>query len=229
MIPEGTTITVRGGRLRRGEGYAAASKANRQYLVRMGAIVRLRALGRFHLHAAAVADKAGRVFILTGENGAGKSTLAYALVRSGWKLLGDDGVIVERAPLGTLALPWREPLAVSRALVSEFPELSAQASEPGYRDERDRVPVRAAMAKRGIVAALVFLRRGDEDRLEPMAPAEALATLIRQSVLVMLPDGNSPEHLATLERLVSTTPLFRLTHTSRQLHEIAATLSRTLA
>ena len=228
MMPEGTTLTVRRGRLARGEGYAAATPANRQFLARMGAIVRLRALGRFHLHAAAVADPAGRVWILTGENGAGKSTLAYALVRQGWKLIGDDGVIIERTANGITAYPWREPLAVSRALVSAFPELAEKANEPGYRDERDRVPMRFPVTKRGTVAALAILQRGDSDTLERMSQAEVLAFLVKQSVMVMLADGHSAAHLAALQALAMSVPAYRLTHTRRALLEIAATLGGAL-
>jgi hypothetical protein len=229
FMPDGGTLTVRHGRLRRGDHYADTPTPDRQFLARVGAIVRLRSRGRFHLHAAAVADPAGRAWILAGGNGAGKSTLAYALVRAGWHLMGDDGVIIERTSTGVIAHAWREPLAVSRALAPEFPELTGIAPPPGFHDERDRVPMRFGVRQRAPIAALVFLQRGDHDRIEPMPAEEALLLLVRQSTWVLMPDGHSAAHLDALRALVSGAPAFRLTHTPRQLHAIAATLSGALA
>jgi len=42
------------------------------------------------LHAAVVADAAGRAVVLAGDSGSGKSVLLTALVRRGWGLLTDD-------------------------------------------------------------------------------------------------------------------------------------------
>jgi len=225
LMPSGGTLRVRAGRLSRAEGYAATPRPDRQFLARVGAIIRLRGLGRFHVHAAGVVDPRGRAWLLAGENGAGKSTLAYALTRAGWRLLGDDGVIIERDRTGAiLAHAWREPLAVSRALAREFPELAGLAAPPGFVDERDRVPVRATIAQRAPVTAVVFLSRADADRLLPLSPADALALLVKQSAWVLMPDGNAPAHLDALRALVERVPCFRLEHTPRQLRAIADTL-----
>ena len=48
------------------------------------------------LHAAAV-ERDGRCAILTGESGAGKSTLAALLMAEGWRLLGDEFVLIDLA------------------------------------------------------------------------------------------------------------------------------------
>ena len=230
LMPDGGALSVRHGRLRRAQGYAETARADRQFLARVGAIIRLRARGRFHVHAAGVADPTGRGWLLAGENGAGKSTLAYALTRAGWRLLGDDGVIIERTPSGIVAHAWREPLAVSRALATEFPELKGKEPPAGFIDDvRDRVPMRAAIAQRAPVAALVFLRRGDHDAITPVSGADALAQLVRQSSWVLMPDGHAEAHLAALRELADRTPRFLLTHTARQLHEVADTLTRALA
>jgi hypothetical protein len=127
-----------------------------------------------------------------------------------------------------VAHAWREPLAVSRALASEFPELVGREAPPGFVDARDRIPMRAAIAQRAPVAALVFLRRGERDAMTTISPAEALAQLVRQSSWVLMPDGHAEAHLAALRELAEGTPRFLLTHTSRQLHAVADTLTRAL-
>jgi hypothetical protein len=229
LMPNGGALSVRHGRLFRGDGYAETPRANRQFLARVGAIVRLRSRGRFHMHAAGAVDPAGRGWLLVGENGAGKSTLTYALARAGWKALGDDGVILERTTGGIIAHAWREPLCVSRALTAEFPELAANTAIPFPDDERERIPMRCAIAQRAPVAALVFLRRGDRDVIEPVPPAEALTLLVRQSMWVLMADGYAASNLSVLQELAAQARVFRLTHTSRQLREISATLTGAIA
>jgi hypothetical protein len=229
LMPDGGTLTVRHGRLRRGVGYAQTPRPERQFLARVGAIVRLRARGKFHMHAAGAVDPSGRGWLLAGENGAGKSTLTYALARQGWRMLGDDGVIIERKAGGVIAHAWREPLYVSKDLAAVFPELDAAEAPPLAGDLRGRVPMRCAIAQRAPVAALVFLRRGERDVVEPLPTAEALAMLVRQSSWVLMADGYAAEHLATLRELVERARLIRLTHTPRQLRDIALTLERALA
>jgi HprK-related kinase A len=48
------------------------------------------------LHASGV-EKDGRALLMTGESGAGKSTLAALLMTRGWRLLGDEFVLIDPA------------------------------------------------------------------------------------------------------------------------------------
>jgi hypothetical protein len=50
---------------------------------------------RFVLHAGAVLG-AGRAYALLGRTGTGKSTLAVAALEHGWRVLGDDMVVIRR-------------------------------------------------------------------------------------------------------------------------------------
>jgi hypothetical protein len=223
----GAELWVRGGRLVRGVGYQDASAASRRELARAGAILRLRQRRRYHIHAAGAVDPAGRAWLLTGPTGSGKSTLAYALARKGWPILGDDGVIVEVGRTGSVvAYRWREPLRVSSALSSEFPELAAATRDARMlpSDPRQRAEVPVAGARSAPVAALVWVEQGDEDRLTPLTPADALIELVRQSAWVLIADGGSPAHLAALRQIAVEVPSFRLVHTPAQLHRIDHTL-----
>lgn len=227
--PSGVELRIAGGRLRRGACYAAAPRDVRFELARLGAILRLRARGRQHLHAAGVADPRGRAWILAGESGSGKSTLAYALARVGWASLGDDGVVVEPRAEGIVAHAWREPLRVSRDLASAFPELRTAGRVVDAADARRRVEVDVARVQRAPVHAIIFVERGARDALEPMGQTEALARLVRQSPWVLFGDGASPGHLAVLRTLAGTVPALRLRHTRRQLRDIPHTLGESLA
>jgi hypothetical protein len=224
---EGAELHLRGGRLVRGRGYTTAPPDVRRELVRLGAMLRLRERGRFHVHAAGAVTRDGLAWLLTGESGNGKSTLAYALARAGWPILGDDGVLVERMADGIIARAWREPMQVSIELASEFPELDASAAAVDWSDPRHRVPVAApaGIARAARVGALALLRRSSRDALTPASPTEALAALIRQSPTVLLGDAHATRQLDALGALVTSVPVYHLEHTSRQLHLIERTLT----
>ena len=217
----GAELWVRGGRLMRGPGYETIPAASRRELARAGAILRLRRGGRYHLHASGVVDPHGRAWVLSGVSGSGKSTLAYALARVGWRVLGDDGVILERAPHGVIAHAWREDLWVSTDLNGEFPELEGPAV---LNDARRRLPRTMPVARRGVLAGMVFLTQGETDHLARISAVEALVQLIAQSAWVLIPDDDARRHLDALRAIASHVPAYRLTHSPRQLHVIADTL-----
>lgn len=220
----GASLWVRAGRLRAAHGYADAPRPVRQELARVGAMIRLRALGRFHVHAAAVIAPDGGTWLLAGESGSGKSTLAYALGRQGWPVLGDDGVVLERAGDELVVHGWREVMRVSIELARWFPELDARRDEVDWEDARHRVPVTARFVRRGRAAGLLVVERGTSDTIAPLPPTAALAALIPQSAMVLLHDGHDASHLDTLRALVERVPAFRFTHTEAQLHRMARTI-----
>lgn len=216
-------LWVRDGRLTRGAGYKEAPAAARRDLARVGAIVRLRQRGRYLLHAAGAVDPGGRAWLLSGDSGSGKSTLAYALARSGWRVLGDDGVVIETSGPEVVVRAWRDPLLVSSTLWREFPEMQGREAEARAADPRRRAPVTAPLADRAPVAAVVFVGRAAELSIERLSVVDTLAALVRQSPWVILGDQHAAAHLAAL-RLLAARPAYRLGHTPAELHGIAGVL-----
>lgn len=218
-----------GGRLVRGPGYNSAPRETRYQLARVGAMLKLRERDRYHLHAGGVVAPDGRAWILTGESGCGKSTLTYALVRRGWPVLGDDGIVLERQSAGTLAYAWREPLQVSFDLAAWFPELQVHETSVNWQDARHRVGIGAIFVRKAPVAGVIVLQRGAQDRLDPLAPTSALTMLIRQSTFLLLTDNHAAANLSTLRQLVESVPCFTLEHTPAQLTSIDATVRSAVA
>jgi hypothetical protein len=222
---EPAELLLRGGRLVRGPGYAAASRVARRSLARVGAILRLRARGRYLVHAAAVVDPTGDAWLLAGDSGSGKSTLAWVLVRRGWALLGDDGVLVEDTGEDIVARAWRDPLRVSLTLAARFPELNALAPRKAAHDARARVPVDHDVVRQARVRTIVFLARSDCDRALRVGPAVALASLVRQSPWVLIDDEDAPHHLRALASVAESVPAYHLAHTESQLSQLPRTLA----
>lgn len=224
-LTEPAELLLRNGRLVRGPGYHTASRAARRSLARVGAILRLRARGRFLVHAAAVVDPAGGAWLLAGDSGSGKSTLAWVLVRHGWALLGDDGVLIEAATDGVVARAWRDPLRVSLTLAGRFPELAELAPRVAVRDARARVPVEHDVIRQAHVRAILLLERSERDRALRVGPAMTLASLVRQSPWVLIDDEDAPRHLGVLAEVAESVPAYHLTHTESQLDEFPRTLA----
>ncbi len=220
----GAELWVRDGRLHRGPGYETIPAASRRELARAGAILRLRRAGRYHLHASGVVDPLGRAWVLSGVSGSGKSTLAYALARVGWRVLGDDGVILELTARGVTAYAWRESLWVSTDLRHEFPELGEFDPRAVLADPRHRMPRPMPVARSAPLERIVFLNQGPTDTLMSVPAVEALVELVRQSAWVLIPDADARRHLDALREVATRVPAFRLTHSPRQLHAIADTL-----
>jgi hypothetical protein len=223
-LTERAELLLRNGRLVRGPGYGTASRPARRSLARVGAILRLRARGRYLVHAAAVVDPAGGAWLLAGDSGSGKSTLAWVLVRQGWALLGDDGVLIEDTAEGVIARAWRDPLRVSLTLAARFPELNALAPRMAARDARARVPVDHDVVRHALVRTIVFLARSDRDRALRVGPAVTLASLVRQSPWVLIDDEDAPRHLGVLAEVAESVPAYHLAHTESQLSELPRTL-----
>ncbi len=219
----GAELLVRAGRLVGAAGYARASPAVRRNLARVGAMVRLRERGRYLIHAAGAVDPSGRGWLLAGESGAGKSTLAYALSRAGWRVLGDDGVLIGVDALGVTAYPWNDPLRVSSSLACAFPELAEHASRARAGDSRHRIPMTAPGAGAARVSAVILLERAEVLAVAALGPVEALGTLVRQSPCVLIDDAHARAHLDALRRAASL-PCFRFRHTPAELHTIAQIL-----
>jgi hypothetical protein len=224
----GARLIVRQGRLVRDTGYEHAPPATRREVARVGAIVRLRQRGRYFVHAAGVVDPHGRACLLTGDSGSGKSTLAYALARFGWKILGDDGVVISVTASGITAHAWHAPLEVSSSLADEFPELRAELSRARTGDPRRRIPIGVSHEREARLGAVMFVERATRHAIQPVGPVVALSALVRQSPWVILDDECTRLHLDAL-RAVATLPSYRLAHTRAELHTIARTLAAMLS
>lgn len=211
-------LHVRRGRLARGAGYSTAPAGARRELARLGAQLVLRTRGLYHVHAAGVVAPDGRAWLLAGESGCGKSTIAYALARAGWRVLGEDGVLLQRMDDCLIAHAWRDTLQVSIELAEYFPELRSQRAMVNWSDPRHRVPITAPGMQRAPIAALVFLNRARHDAITPLPETVALSMLVRQSSTVLLSDTCAAAHLAALRELVMQVPRFLLAHSAHQLH-----------
>ncbi len=135
------------------------------------------------VHAAAVVRE-GLVFCLAGPAGTGKTSLAYHCARHGYRLLGDDAVLLSHRP-GALRLrgnPARLHFAVEARQL--FPEL-VQCPVSLRHDGREFLAI--APKKLGVrtvvgeskAGAVVFLDRGGKPGLRRVPAPEAFELLYR--------------------------------------------------
>lgn len=135
----------------------------------------------FQLHASAV-ELEGRAWLFAGPCGIGKSTMAGRWVR----LFGADWLNDDKPALRRLEGGW-----------------TAFGTPWSGKDGISR-PAGAP------VGGLTFLRRGDENRAEPLSPARALPLFLSQTPRGLVWDGM--ERLLTLaDRFLREVPVWRLT------------------
>jgi hypothetical protein len=223
----GARLALRDGRLVRSTAYDHATAAARREVARVGAIVRLRQRGLYFVHAAGAVDPHGRAWLLAGDSGCGKSTLAYALARSGWRILGDDGVLLSVSQDGVTAHGWHAPLEVSSELAHVFPELGEHVSRARRGDLRRRIPMDVPLAREAPAAAMLFVQRSNRHAIVPLGPRATLAALVRQSPWVILDDEYAPAHLDALRQTASL-GAFHFAHTPGDLHDVATMLPHLL-
>ncbi|MBS1913530.1 MAG: hypothetical protein JST22_16200 [Bacteroidetes bacterium] len=170
--------------------------------------------GLLVLHGCGV-EIGGHVVGFVADTGGGKSTTAAAFVRAGYPMVTDDLLVIEPGPNGTLPVVRSGP-----ARMKLWPDtLRTFGHEPGSLPKvvgpRDKRLIDADLHTGAAwlpLAAIHELAWGEETRIEPLAPQEALLALVRNSYCVKLLDrmGNQGAFLQLCALLASQVPVRRL-------------------
>ena len=139
--------------------------------------------GRFLLHAAAI-RRDEEALLVVGDSGTGKSSLAYAAHLAGWRVLGDDMVVVE-ARGGAL-----QARGIPRVPTVPGDVADGVRGEPLPNDPRARLElVEFELDQRAAPIAGVLICRHDagDGRLARATATEAVEALVPALVLSALP------------------------------------------
>jgi hypothetical protein len=181
--------------------------------------IALRAHGRFHLHAAGLADERGSVLVI-GQQGAGKTTTTLALVEAGARFVGDDAVFLagNDAEPRIVAHGIAKPFHLAARTIAAFPRLRTHCGAVDAHTQKaplDPARVWPAQMRSALDApfALVFpeIARDETTALVAMDAAAAFGALLESSALGVV-DGMPavPQQLAVLERVITGARAFRL-------------------
>jgi HprK-related kinase A len=139
------------------------------------------------LHASAV-ERDGCAVLMTGISGAGKSTLAALLMARGWRLMGDEFVLIDLATGLAHAFPRLISLKNEAILVAEqavpqgrFGALLLGTPKGTLRHLVPDARAIAAMAEPAEPALLLFPRFGFAAAERPVLPSEAFVRLTQSS------------------------------------------------
>jgi hypothetical protein len=196
------------------------------YLFGLGLALWLEQRGTPCLHANALAHD-GRAFGLIGGSRAGKSTLTVALLQHGFSLLSDDLLALTSRGGRFWAAPGLPQVRMWPDAIGDLmPTASVMDMERVHaRFEKRWVPTERilpnAVARRAKPLTALYLLERDEFGsreivLEPVAPSEALLSLLSYSVIgdAATALGLEVEHLARLARVVGTVRVRRLRYPS---------------
>jgi len=142
------------------------------------------------MHAGCVVTPSGNGMLLCAASGGGKSTLTAALVRSGWKTLGDDKLLVSRRSFEVFSLS--RSFNLDPRTARWFSELSAIAALPRYSawTDKRRVFVESVWpgslvcsAQPAVVAKIVRDDNVHDWWLRRLTSRQVLLTLLEQVVV----------------------------------------------
>lgn len=143
--------------------------------------------GYLLLHASAV-ERNGRAVLMTGISGAGKSTLAALLMARGWRMMGDEFVLIDPATGLAHGFPRlislkNEAIAVAEAALptARFGPLLAGTPKGDIRHVVPDARAIAAMAEPAEPVLTLFPRFGFAAEERPVAPSEAFVRLTQAS------------------------------------------------
>jgi hypothetical protein len=152
------------------------------------------------LHAGSLVPPEGnRCVLLCAPSGVGKTTLITAMLRRGWRTLGDDKTLLQTGPDGLVARALARRFHLHPASSPWFPELGDLGACPHYSRWTDKrvVPIASAWPDRligsAIPAAVVQLQRIENGlEVEPMPAMTTLYTLLRQVAIPADPEHARP-------------------------------------
>ncbi|MBB4840745.1 HprK-related kinase A [Sphingomonas kyeonggiensis] len=139
------------------------------------------------LHASAV-ERDGKAVLMTGISGAGKSTLAALLMARGWRLMGDEFVLIDPRTGAAHAFPRlislkNQAIAVAQAAHPQgrFGPLLAGTPKGDIRHLVPDARAIAAMAEPASPSLILFPRFGFDTAERPVLPSEAFVRLTQAS------------------------------------------------
>lgn len=164
----------------------------------LAAALLLGRLGRALAHSAAVVGPDGRAWLLVGDSHAGKTTTSANLLQAGWRYVSDDQVVLYRAEGGLRVEGWPRPFHLDEGW-----EAGAPLHRRGTTDPRERWPGR--WLRTAPLGGLLFPRveAGRPTAREPVAPADALGRLLRQSPWLLADRGAAADVLRLLQDAAS--------------------------
>jgi hypothetical protein len=150
-----------------------------------------RRAGWVPLHAAGLTDGRSGVVVCAGSRG-GKTTFTLAMARRGWRVVGDDKLLLRRSGAGIEIAAVKHMLNVDPAAAEWFPEVGDLSGLPLYSEWSPKRRVGLATLFAGAPALamapthVVALERTSgiaRVHIEPMTMAETLSTLLHQTVI----------------------------------------------
>ncbi|MFC1996050.1 hypothetical protein ACFLXI_00395 [Chloroflexota bacterium] len=176
----------------------------------------LRPHGRYGLHANAIAND-DQGFLIIGPACSGKTTLTLVMIRSGWKFLSDDAIMLQATPDGIYAHALRRGLSCTPQTLARFPELKSSADEsPTISDGKKLLDIETrypdSYTPRITPKVLLFpeVTTGHTSRLFPLSDMQAIIALVEQSPGIMTDHVWVQKQMEVLKKLTGQALSYRL-------------------
>jgi hypothetical protein len=221
FLTDGPSTFILQPTLGRGTAYLSPVFADKPLLLQrkfwsFGLLKLLRWRGFFSLHAAGLVTPEGRGVLVIGPPGSGKSTLVLGLVRTGWKYLTDDAVLLRSCSNGVAALGLRRDIFIDADEAPRYSNLSL-GEEVADGAGRMRRPVNLEIncgqrvsECRPDLLLFTHIVPKEESSLTPLDQVKAMKHLLEASGPQLLDRHTMGTHLEVLRELLTQTKSFEL-------------------
>ncbi len=174
------------------------------------------ASGALVLHGSACVIN-GKMAVFLGQTGSGKSTLAASLHAAGYRLLGDDAVVIDEADGILRGEPVYPSLRLYRESIEQvFDDAVPTSAMAFYSDKRHVAAARlgAGAAECVPLGAIYLLTEGEEGvALQRILPADACMALVENGFALDLRDAAAAaQRMARAARVASVVPVYDLAY-----------------
>lgn len=167
---------------------------------------------RLILHGSTVSLPHGQVLIM-GESGAGKSTLTLRLLQDGYALVSDDIAVINQQTKAFVerGAPYTKVFEDSLERLNIASDNHPLLGEGSLK----RIVAFTPALKKQILHRIYILEPSQDVGQEPLSHVHAFEHLVRHSFLPRSIDllGNQKNHFSRVSRLLSGTPVYRITRT----------------
>ncbi|RJQ16252.1 MAG: hypothetical protein C4560_09970 [Nitrospiraceae bacterium] len=220
------------GTVRTGASFWGKTAKSRQEFLMLSLLWLLHRHGLYALHAnGLVKDNSG--ILLVGSSGSGKSTSSLSLIRQGWNYLSDDVVLLKESPDGIESIAFQKGISFGPNLAGHYPELD-RYGKPSMNGQKKFLDIKSVYPDGFVYSSfpkvLIFpeVTQHKNSVLSPVAGAEALIMLIKNSGGIMVDKKTTGKQIEVLKQLISQVNSYRL-FLGHDLHERPDRISGILA
>lgn len=189
----------------------------------------------FLLHSSCVA-KDSEAVLFPGQSESGKSTLSLSLVRSGFKYLSDDDIILKQRGKYIECLSFLTPVKIKDGLIKYFPEIKNKDLKGVAKGQKNKVDIHrifpGSFQDKAIPRLIIFpkFNKKSMTRIMPLSKQEAMQRLMTEEFRIFRGQYEhiSRRYFRILSKLINQVKTYQLFYKDEDIEKIPGVVEKLL-